>query len=123
MKYPFLIKNRYRVFGAVGCSGLYFLFVGAWWVLSGGRGERFGFMVSVLNFPAVVVFLATPLERWIGNPTWVFHIIIFILGPLQYGLLGWLLGPFVERFDLEGQKLHKTNSPNQTKKDTLDESD
>jgi hypothetical protein len=119
VNHPFLIKNKYRVFGAVGFSGLYLLFVGAWWVLSGGRGERFGFMVSVLNFPAVVVFLVTPLERWMGNPAWVFNIIIFIIGPLQYGLLGWLLGPFLERFDLEGEKHRSREQSKQKNEDNL----
>ena len=119
MKHPFLTKNKYRVFGAVGISSLYLLIVGAWWVLSGGRGERFGFLVSVLNFPAVVFFLATPLERWVGNPVWVFHIIIFIIGPLQYGLLGWLLGPVLERFDLEGQRNRQESSPTKKNEENL----
>ncbi|MCB9710408.1 MAG: hypothetical protein H6749_04425 [Nitrospiraceae bacterium] len=98
----FWIKNKYRIVGAVGLATLYLIIVGAWWVLSGGRGERFGFFVSVLNLPAVLLYMGTPLERWLGDSLG-FHIIIFVAGPVQYGLLGWFIGPTLERFDIEGK--------------------
>ena len=101
----FWIKNKYRIVGAVGLATLYLIIVGVWWVLTGAQGgERFGFLIVFLNLPIYLLAILTPLGRWL-EPFGNFGALIILLGGvLPYGLIGWFLGPILERSDLEGQK-------------------
>jgi len=110
----FWVKNKYRIVGALGLAVLYLCFVGAWWVLTGAQGgERFGFLILLLNLPMFLFFEF--IKKWVGHYENIYSIIVGLGGPLQFGLIGWFLGPILERFDLEGQKERQDNSPNKKK--------
>ena len=102
----FCVKNKYRIVGAMGLTVLYLFILGAWWVLTGAQGgERFGSLMFFLNLPiALPFFIYTPLRKLAGNYEFSFYLIYVLGGSLQYALIGWLIGPVLKRFDLEGQK-------------------
>jgi len=109
----FWIKYKYRIVGATGLAVLYLFIVGAWWVLTGAQGgERFGFLMFFLNLPIYLLAILTPLGRWL-EPMGIFGTLIALLGGiLPYGLIGWFLGPVLERFDLEGQNRERNSQKN-----------
>lgn len=114
----FLIKNKYRVVGAAGLAVGYLFVMAAVWVLTGAKGgERFGSLMFFLNLPiALPFFIYTPLRKLAGNYEFSFYLIYVIGGFLQYALIGWLIGPVLRRFDLEGQKqIERSNSRNNFK--------
>lgn len=114
----FLKKNKYRVVGAAGLAVGYLFIMGAWWVLTGAKGgERFGSFMFFLNLPiALPFFTYTPLRKLAGSYEFSFYLIYVLGGFLQYGLIGWLIGPVLRRFDLEGQKqIEWNNSRNNIK--------
>jgi hypothetical protein len=114
----FWIKNKYRIVGAAGLAVVYLFIMGAWWVLTGAKGgERFGSLMFFLNLPiALPFFIYTPLRKLAGDYEFSFYLIYVLGGVLQYALIGWLIGPVLKRFDLEGQKqIELSNSKNNYK--------
>lgn len=107
----FWVRKKYRIVGAAGLVALYLFIAGTLWVLTGAKGgERFGFLMFFLNLPVYLLMVLTPLGWWL-EPMGIFGMLIILLGGLlPYGLMGWFLGPVLERFDLEGQKQSARNA-------------
>jgi hypothetical protein len=89
----FCIRNKYRIVGAG--LGIFFHLglLGFASLVSQGF-----FIIGIVDLPLWVVAELVSLRE-------KYHVFLFALGgTLMYGLIGWVCGPVLERFDLAGKK-------------------